>query len=471
MVSLKVEEIKAEQIFSRDIYLDKTFLFCPAGCSFSPAMKTELTEWEFKELTFNEDQQEINNQQNNTQPAFQIRKTSEIKKDSNGKIEFEEVSFEDMGMEVEIVQPKKEPSKPAVQGAVKETIQKSTEQITNQGTEQVENSDDASDNSQKPVNSNTKPDRDYSRMNAVKQVYDGYLNYIKNVYTHYATHKEINLTEIKETVKDLCIYIKENKRYMLRIVPTLESKNKNYLISHSMRSTVISITIGLQMRMHLSDLVELGVACILHEIGMIRLPPQLYITDKPLSAAEKNQIATHPVIGYEIIKNLGFPEQIQFGVLEHHERMTGDGYPRHLDGEKISNCARIIAVACSYEAITAPRFHKEARSTYDAMIELLQNKNNYYDQTVVTALLHSLSLFPIGAYVYLSNGKVGQVTDVKANNPKFPIVTILGEKEQNGSPKTAQTNGTNFRIIRVMDKKEASDVIAAMEKQLGHKII
>ena len=304
-----------------------------------------------------------------------------------------------------------------------------------------------------------------SRMESVQSVYEEYMNYINSVYTHYATNKKINLDELSETVKDLCIFIKDNKRYVLRITPSAEQRKKNFLVIHSMRSTVLAITLGMELHQPLSKLIELGITCILHEIGMLRLPPQLYMTERKLTTGEKSQINTHPILGFNILKELEFPLSIQLGVLEHHEKENGMGYPRHLSGSKISNYAKIIAVACSYEAITAPREYKTERTSFDAMIEMVKNQNMQYDPTVIKALLYSLSLFPIGAFVYLQNGKIAVVTDVSPNNPKNPVVQLINEREADGSPKTIQTDDTNNKIVRVLTKDEQADVQKTLETQ------
>ena len=295
-------------------------------------------------------------------------------------------------------------------------------------------------------------------------IYNEYLRYIDSVFTRYATHKDFNIAEISETVKKLCVFVKDWSRYILRITPTQEEHSKRYLVYHSMRTTVLAISIGLQLNMVMPKLVELGVATLLHEIGMLKLPPQIYMSTKPLSSAEKTQLFTHPILSYNILKESNFPLTVQLGVLDHHERENGSGYPRRIQGANISLYAKIIAVACSFEAITAPRHFKEARTTFDAMIEMLKNPDRQYDDTVLKALLYSLSLYPIGAYVYLSNGKIAQVTDVSTNSPKNPIVQIIGEKDENGNPRTVQTDDTNTKIVRVMNKKEAEDVIAAIQK-------
>ena len=304
-----------------------------------------------------------------------------------------------------------------------------------------------------------------SRLESVQAVYNEYMNYINSVYTDYATRKKINYQELSDTVKDLCIFIKDNKRYVLRITPSAEQRSKNFLVIHSMRSTVLAITLGLELHIAISKLIELGITSILHEIGMLRLPPQLYMSNRKLTNSERTQISTHPLLGCAILKELNFPLSIQLGVLEHHEKENGKGYPQHLTGEKISNYAKIIAVACSFEAITAPRLYKTARTTFDAMIEMLKNENQQYDPTVIKALLFSLSLFPIGAFVYLQNGKIAIVSDVSPNNPKNPIVQLINETEPDGSPKTVQTDNNLNKIVRVLTKEEQADVQKTLDLQ------
>lgn len=297
---------------------------------------------------------------------------------------------------------------------------------------------------------------DESVFSRVERIYGEYQDFISSVYTRYATHKELQLQAISDKVKELCEFIKENKRFVLRIQPSPESRDKNYLVVHSMRSTVFAIVIGLQLKFPIHKLIELGVSCILHEIGMIRLPPQLYMGNKVLTPLEKNAIFTHPVISYNILREFSFPLNICLGVLEHHERENGEGYPRKLGKEKISLYAKIIAVACSYEAATAPRPYKEAQDTYSGIIDIMKNQGKQYDETIIRALLFSLSLYPIGLYVLLSNDKKAQVIDVNPENPKYPTVQIVGEVKPDGTPKIVGTSEYGLTITRPLTKDEGA---------------
>jgi len=304
---------------------------------------------------------------------------------------------------------------------------------------------------------------DNARMEMVHKVYDEYMNYIENIFTHYATHKQIDQEDLSETVKELCVFIKENRRFILRVNPTKEKSNKNFLVIQSMRTTVLAIAIAQQLRMPLSKMIDLGITSILHEIGMLRLPPQIYMTDKKLTPGERSQILKHPVLGYTIVKDLGFPLTIQLGVLEHHEKENGTGYPQKKTGDKISTNAKIISVASSYEAISSPRSFRGERSTFEAIVELLQNRDRSYDDSIIRALLYTVSLFPIGSYVYLSDRKIAQVIDTNPDNPKAPIVQYLTEKEKNGSHKTIPTGTNGINIIRILSKDEEKDILKLVE--------
>ncbi|WP_147644811.1 HD-GYP domain-containing protein [Treponema pectinovorum] len=407
MNSFSVASLQDNSFFSQDLVLDNQFILLNSSCPFTNSLRKALLEWDFK-LVYSEGSQGI---QATSAPV---------------STDFENVDIDNVGSQ------EKENKTEEMGSSVKKVIEKAHSALAN---------------------------NEKSRMAVVQTIYNEYMNYITAVYTKYATHKTLNYEDLCETVKELCVFIKENRRYVLRISPTQDKISKNYLISHSMRSTVIAIVIGLQLSMPLSKLVDLGITCILHEIGQIRLPPQLYMTDRILSPAEKAKLATHAVLGFNIAKENNFPGQIQMGILEHHERENGTGYPRKLSGNQIDIFAKIIGVACSFEAITAPRHFKQARSSYDAMIEILKNEGKQFDDTVIKALLYSLSLFPIGAYVYLSNGKIGQVTDVNPNSPGNPLVSILGESDSFGRTLTVQSdNGTN-KIVRVLNKTESADIL------------
>ena len=406
METLSIDSLKPNSSFTGDLLLDSSFLLLPKGADVNESLIKALKTWNVEHILC----------------------------DGNLSI----------GGEIEETPIELEPSP---------VIQHTEEKISVNIKKVIENSKHSIfDSSEK------------ARLNSVHEVYEEYMNYIERVFTHYSTHKVIDQTDLSDAVQQLCVFIKENRRYILRIAENPKESDRNFIVVHALRSTVLAIAIAQQLKMPLSKMIDLGVTCILHEIGMLRLPPQLYNTSKKLTSGQRAQISRHTVFGYTIIKDLNFPIPVQLGVLEHHEKENGMGYPRRLPGEKIEPIAKIISVACSYEAISSPRTYKDERTTFDALLEMIQNRERAYDDVVLKALLYTVSLYPIGTYVYLSNRKIGVVIDSNQKNPKCPIVQMITEKEADGSPKTIQTS-PELSILRILSKQEKEDILKVVESK------
>jgi len=266
---------------------------------------------------------------------------------------------------------------------------------------------------------------------------------------------DLHFSSMAAKIKEACDVIREDRRFLLRVQKNiLVNPSENYLVSHSVKSTIISIIIGFYLKLPNHRLIELGVAALLHEVGMIKLPSNIYLSKRPLEPNEQKAILTHPALGFNILKSFDFPLTVTLAALEHHERENGSGYPRGLTGERISLYAKIIAVACSYEALSSQRPHKDAKDGYTGMLELLKNEGKKYDDTIVRALVFSLSIYPIGLYVQLSSGRKGQVVDVNPENPRFPIVQVFGELTPDGKNKVIETSPDGVSIVRPLTKEE-----------------
>jgi HD-GYP domain-containing protein (c-di-GMP phosphodiesterase class II) len=296
---------------------------------------------------------------------------------------------------------------------------------------------------------------DNDQIKQAEDFYTTFYRYVEDIFINITIKNELSFKDVAEKIKGVCDVIKQDRRFLLRAQKNLEP-GENYLASHAVRSTIISIIIGTYLKLPNHRLIELGVAALLHEIGMVKLPPQIYLNNRPLSPQEKKAIFTHPVLSFNILKSFDFPLNISLAALEHHERENGSGYPQKLTGNKISLYGKIIAVACSYEALTNDRPHKDAKDGYTGMIDLLKNVGKQYDDTIVRALVFSLSIYPIGLYVLLSNGKKGQVIDVNTDSPRFPIVQIFGDLTPDGKNKTVETSQDGVYIVRPLVREELS---------------
>jgi HD-GYP domain-containing protein (c-di-GMP phosphodiesterase class II) len=296
---------------------------------------------------------------------------------------------------------------------------------------------------------------EHEDLRKAEDFYKDFKESVEKFFWEAGTAVEMDFNVAAEKIKSSLDIIREDRRYLLRIQKNIEiPKDQNYLITHTVWSTIIAIIIGMYLKLPNHRLIELGVSALFHEIGMTLLPPEICLNKRPLTPPERRAILTHTLLGYNLLKSFKFPISVCIGALEHHERENGQGYPRHLTSDKISLYSKIIAVACSYEALSSHRPHREAKDGYSGMLELLKNEGNQYDETVVRALVYSLSIYPIGLYVLLSDGKQGQVVDVNPEKPRFPIVQILGEFTPEGLNRTLETSENGIFIERPLTREE-----------------
>ncbi|MDR3325200.1 MAG: HD-GYP domain-containing protein [Spirochaetaceae bacterium] len=265
----------------------------------------------------------------------------------------------------------------------------------------------------------------------------------------------VHFEMVAEKMKQLCDYIKVERRSVLQVPKNdAGADDESFYASHCVWTAIVSIIIGLRLKLPIHRLIELGAAALLHEIGMLKLPPSIYRIKSTLSDKEKGLLFEHPRLGYELLKSYNFPLSVCIPALEHHERENGSGYPRHLSKDKATLYSKIVMVAGSYAAITESRPHRDARSGYEGITDLLRNKSKQYDESVVRALVFSLSIYPIGQYVELSNGRKAQVVDTNPEDPRYPIVQIFKEQTQDGANKIVTTSASGIYIVRPINKDE-----------------
>ena len=296
---------------------------------------------------------------------------------------------------------------------------------------------------------------DADKLEKASKFYKSFIFYVEKMFLKITKADEFDYKEVIEKIKDMVEYIREDRRYLIRILKSIEAEqNKNYLAIHSVRSTILSIIIGTYLKLPNHRLIELGAAALMHEAGMLKLPQNIYMTQRKLTPAEQKAILSHPILGYNLLKSFNFPLAVCLAALEHHERENASGYPQRLTSDKITLNSKIIAVACSYDALSTKRPHRDAKDGYTGMLELLKNEGKQYDETIVKALVYSLSIFPIGLHVLLSNGKKGQVVDINPETPRYPVVQIFGEVTPDGKIKIMQTDAEGISIVRPLQRSE-----------------
>jgi len=159
----------------------------------------------------------------------------------------------------------------------------------------------------------------------------------------------------------------------------------SYTRGHSERVAYFSRRIAQEMGLPEEEVRNIYLAGLLHDIGKIGIPDSILLKPGKLSDKEYEIIKLHPLLSYELLKNIEPLKGALDGIRYHHERWDGRGYPEGLRGRDIPISARIIAVADSYDAMTSERIYRKGRSKRDALKEIMNMAGKLYDPDVVSA--------------------------------------------------------------------------------------
>jgi hypothetical protein len=173
------------------------------------------------------------------------------------------------------------------------------------------------------------------------------------------------------------------------LVQAVETKDY-YTRGHSERVSKASVMIAQQIGMREDRVTSLRYAGILHDVGKLGVPTRLLQKSGALTQAEFEAIQLHPVRGVELVREIEFLGEAYAGIMHHHERLDGRGYPMGLAGDQIPEFARVIAVADAFDSMTSTRSYRKARSVSDALDELERCAGVQFDSTMVKALLASV---------------------------------------------------------------------------------
>ncbi len=227
----------------------------------------------------------------------------------------------------------------------------------------------------------------------------------------------------------------------------------NSIFAHSTNVATLAVAIGATLGLDVESLRDLGTGCLVHDAGMMHLRTDVHLSQSVLNEAEFAEITRHPIIAADMLykRMERVPLGVRMVVYQMHERCNGSGYPRGWTADRIHPLAKIGAVADAYVALVSDRPHRPAMLPYHAMAKMLQDvKAGLFDATVVRALLHTVSLFPIGSYIELNNGLVGKV--IRANGPAYdqPIVEARWRHRRLQDPEVIDLSQEELKVVRAL---------------------
>ncbi|GII92498.1 HD-GYP domain-containing protein [Sinosporangium siamense] len=160
-----------------------------------------------------------------------------------------------------------------------------------------------------------------------------------------------------------------------------------YTRGHCTRVSLASTMIAQEIGMKSERLRAIRYAGMLHDVGKLGVPTKVLQKEGKLTEEEFAAIQLHPMRGLEIVRGIGFLDEAFAGIMHHHERHDGKGYPRGLAADEIPEFARVIAVADAFDSMTSDRSYRKAKPIEAAMAELRKGAGTQFDPLMVSAFI------------------------------------------------------------------------------------
>jgi HD-GYP domain-containing protein (c-di-GMP phosphodiesterase class II) len=237
-----------------------------------------------------------------------------------------------------------------------------------------------------------------------------------------------NIAEMAPLISDIVDNIIHNKDVEVNMKHLWGHHEYTYL--HCVNVGILAVCVGIKLNFTRDELLCLGAAGILHDIGKKFIPLEILDKQGKLTDEEFDIVKNHPELGYGILASaLELSSITKVGILEHHERYDGSGYPRGLRGDEITVFGRILAVADTYDAMTSDRAYRNAFSPSETVEYLMGNGNKLYDSLIIDTFIRCVTIYPVGTCVELSDGTQGIIIKNYSDCVLRPVIRNLTTKK------------------------------------------
>lgn len=299
---------------------------------------------------------------------------------------------------------------------------------------------------------------------------------MKEAMENIASGKGVDIVKIQKASTIITESIMRNLDALVSL--TRIKQHDPYTAMHSINVCTLVVAMVQSEGVDTKTLEMITTAVLLHDIGKTRIP--LDILNKPgkLEFAELTQMRRHAEYGGDILREVGgFAKEAIAIATQHHEMMDGSGYPLGLKGDEIHPLARLTAVADVYDALTAKRVYKEGMPLHQALLAILKNRTDEFDDHAVKLLVKTVGFYPVSSLVLLSTGELALVYQPNPDNPYLPIVGIFTGQEENSRSKpfivdlSKPANANERQILKVLKADAvAIDIEAKMQEIEMHGI-
>lgn len=282
-----------------------------------------------------------------------------------------------------------------------------------------------------------------------------------NVLARNMTDKLIFERKIDEDTVELLVrdVVSElsNRENVMQLLTTAYSVSR-YLLSHMVNVSLFSMRLAAEMKLSSTEVVDVAIGAILHDIGMVLIPVGLWTSRRELNPQSRVEVQKHTELGHRLIRETpGTREAWALPALEHHERLDGGGYPAGRHGNDLTVASRIVQICDVYEAMTSDRSYRYAKFPDVSMKHILGSPDQF-DRDISQVFCKSLGFYPEGYSVKLSSGEQAVVLSSNPKNVFRPVIRLLTNSAGSTLTPEAQlvldlSHRLDLRIIEISNRR------------------
>ena len=248
---------------------------------------------------------------------------------------------------------------------------------------------------------------------------------LDNLFSDVRNGKRMVVDEIFDEMKDFAEEVSKERDILTQM--RLLDKKDDYTFDHSIAVSILSISLGKWANYSKEQIFDLAIAGLFHDLGKLKIPDEIINKPGKLTEEEFEMIKKHSLYSYKILlETEKFNEDILLGVLHHHEKMNGLGYPNKLKSEHIHDYAKIITICDIYHALISQRIYKDKENPLKVAEYIKDESFDSLDPYLSHLFLNNISKFYVGNKVLLSDGKVGTIVYIHPQD-KTKVIVKVGE--------------------------------------------
>lgn len=195
--------------------------------------------------------------------------------------------------------------------------------------------------------------------------------------------------------------------------------------AHSVNVALVSMLMGRSCGMAESDLLDLGVGALLHDVGKLDLPARVRQPDEHSTAAEMRLYEEHVAHGVAQAARMGLTPGASLVVAQHHEFADGSGFPMRLGSERMTPLARIVSLVNRYDNLCNASSVAKALTPHEAVSLLFAQAQAKFDTGILAAFIKMMGVYPPGSVVQLTDDRYAMVVGVNSTRTLRPRVLVL----------------------------------------------